>query len=207
MRLSHLGDFEFIGDLSLQDADVLAKYAKKSKLILEFGVGGSTQIFAQSLPEYLLSVETSTDWIKRTQEKLAMIENKTNPVFCDYDSILYHIQNKLFDLIFVDGIDYLRPDFAARTWNFLVPGGVMIFHDTRREGDFVNLCNLATKHFNEIKRIEVNEAGSNDVASNISVIHKKVKEDYVNWNWVENKPLWAYGGEPMPVGAKLWRQQ
>ena len=39
MRLSHLGDFEFIGDLSLQDADVLAKYAKKSKLILEFGVG------------------------------------------------------------------------------------------------------------------------------------------------------------------------
>jgi hypothetical protein len=117
-----------------------------------------------------------------------------------------HIQDKVFDLIFVDGIDKLRLEFAMQTWNFLAPDGFMIFHDTRRQGDFANLCNLATQHWNEIKRIDVNKPASNGVSSNISVIHKKVKEEYVNWNYAENKPLWTYGVNHMPKDAKLWRQ-
>jgi hypothetical protein len=206
MKLTYLGDFEFVGDLSLQDADVLAKYARKSKSILEFGVGGSTQIFAQALPDCLLSLETNPEWVSLTQEKLAMIETKTDPIFCDSESIGTHIQDKVFNLIFVDGVGELRLEFAMQTWNFLAPGGFMIFHDTRQQGDFVNLCNVAATNFTEIKRIDVNEPASNGVSSNTSIIHKKVKEEYVNWNYVENKPLWAYGAEPMPKVARLWRQ-
>ena len=41
---------DFVGDLSIQDAKVLLDYASKAQRILEFGVGGSTQIFAQCNP-------------------------------------------------------------------------------------------------------------------------------------------------------------
>lgn len=206
MRLTYLGDFQFVGDLSLQDADVLAKYAKQSKSILEFGVGGSTQIFAQSLPDYILSLETNPDWVELTQKKLDMIETKTDVVFCDPENIGDHMQDKTFDLIFVDGVGELRLEFAMQTWAFLKPGGFMIFHDTRRGGDFINVCNVAVNFFTEVQRIDVNKAASNGVTSNITIITKKIKEEYVNWNYVENKPLWAYGAEPMPEDAKLWRQ-
>jgi len=206
MRLTYLDDFQFVGDLSLQDADILAKYAKQSKSILEFGVGGSTQIFAQSLPDYILSLETNPDWVKLTQEKLDMIENKADVVFCNEETIGQHMQDKMFDLIFVDGVGELRLEFAMQTWEFLSPGGVMIFHDTRRGGDFINLANVAAKFYTEVQRIDVNEAASNGITSNTSIIHKKIKEEYVNWNYEENKPLWAYGAEPMPKDARLWRQ-
>lgn len=199
--MKNLIGMQFIGDLSLQDADLLAGYGKASKSILEFGIGGSTQIFAQCLPDKLVSVETDANWVEATINKLSLIENKTSPVIQDYNASI----DGDYDLIFVDGVDQLRLPFAKKTWEKLKVGGVMIFHDTRREIDFVNSIRLAKAYFNEIDFIEVNAKASNGKSSNMTVIKKKELEPYVNWHGVEDKPRWAYGTTD-PV-SELWRYE
>lgn len=195
--LKYLGKIKFIGDLSLEDADVLAQYGKQSINILEFGTGGSTQIFAQCLPSKLISldtVETGGDtWINVTKSRILSLENKTVPEFFDLFDFLKNIPELDYDLIFVDGIWWQRKPFADATWSFLKVGGVMMFHDTRRKIDSDNAIDFAKEHFEEIKSIETNAAASNGKTSNITVIHKKIKESYVNWQDVENKPKWSYG--------------
>jgi hypothetical protein len=56
---------KFVGDLSLQDAELLERYVTRAKAVLEFGVGGSTQIIAQSIPEgaKFASIDTDPSWI------------------------------------------------------------------------------------------------------------------------------------------------
>lgn len=79
----------------------------------------------------------------------------------------------------------------------------MLFHDTRRFQDFQNAAWIAQLYHTEISRIDVNAPASDSQASNISVIHKKISEPYVNWNETEGKPLWSYGsGEP--PSTDLW---
>jgi hypothetical protein len=191
--LKHLGKIKFLGDLSLEDADVLAKYAKQSNNILEFGCGGSTHIFSQSGANLIVSVDTSPEWIARTKLRVNDLNNKTVPYFWEYDNFFSQGMGVYYDLIFVDGVDSLRRDFAIRTWDLLKSDGVMIFHDTRRFVDAQNAAWIYQLHSNSIKLIEVNCAGSNGVSSNITVIHKKQLENYVYWHEVEKKPEWAYG--------------
>lgn len=191
--LKHLGKIKFLGDLSLEDGDVLARYAKQSNKILEFGCGGSTHIFSQSGASLVVSVDTSSDWINRTKLRLIDLPNKTVPYFWDYDGFFSQGMGIFYDLIFVDGVDNLRRDFAIRTWDLLSPDGVMIFHDTRRFVDAQNAAWIYQLHSNSIKLIEVNCPGSNGISSNITVIHKKPHEGYVNWHEVEKKPEWGYG--------------
>lgn len=191
----NIKNIRFIGDLSLEDASILALYGRKSKSIIEFGAGGSTQIFSQCLPDIFVSVETSEYWIERTKSNLNKIINKTNPDFRNYGT---YTEGK-YDLIFVDGIDELRRDFAINHWNSLRVGGVMIFHDTRRFIDFQNAAWVAQLFYKEISKIDVNYENSN-----MTIIHKKDATEYVNWNFNEGKPLWAYGiGEP-EEGDGLW---
>lgn len=201
--MHRLKGIKFLGDLSLEDADLLVHYGKRSPRILEFGVGGSTQIFAQCNPHILISVDTSADWVSRTQDRLDMIEVKTDPVFYPYDDFLNMENKPMFDLILVDGIDTLRRDFAEKTWHLLSEHGVMIFHDTRRAQDFLNVAWVAHLFHNEISEIKVNEHASNGKSSNITVIYKKTLEPYVNWNLTENKPLWAYGD--INYDGPLWQ--
>ena len=181
---------EWIGDLSLEDADLLAQYGKNYRgRILEFGCGGSTQIFAQSSNNEIISVDTDSNWISVTQKRLNRI-NKAVPVrFMPYT---VDFEGR-FDIIFVDGIDHLRREFAIATWKYLAVGGVMLFHDTRRSEDFQNVARLAQLFHNEIDLILVNASASNHKSSNITVIRKKASEPYVNWNNVEGKPKWSYG--------------
>jgi predicted O-methyltransferase YrrM len=207
MILTNLNSIKFIGDLSLQDADVLAKYGRQSKSILEFGVGGSTQILSQCGSESFTSIETDPEWIALTSKRLEQIVEKTPVLFYAYDDVDTVIANKQYDLIFVDGIPSLRRDFALRTWKNLKPNGVMIFHDTRRKQDFANAMHLTSNYFNEISIIEVNARASNNKSSNMTVIHKKELEPYVNWNYAENKPMWAYGGQPNTDDFPLWSQE
>jgi len=190
----------FIGDLSLQDADVLAAYASHSKSILEFGAGGSTQIFAQCCRGQVISVETSPEWVDKTITNLNKLDERCEVLLVEYQS---EFQDK-FDMIFVDGVDHLRSDFAEKTWKNLNVGGVMIFHDTRREHDFRNAMQLVFKHFNEISLIKVNATASDGKSSNMTVIYKKDHEGYVDWNQSENKPLWAYGVTDDSVNQQLW---
>jgi len=181
----------FIGDLSRQDAWVLEEYGHRCPRILEFGAGGSTQIFAQCQPTVLISVETAQEWIDKTKKNLARYQPCTDPVFVRYAS---HPRQE-YDLIFVDGVWDLRWDFAQTTWPLLHKNGVMIFHDTRRWFDAHNVFDLAKMYWNEIDKIYMNLDDSN-----CSIIHKRPKVEYVNWNYSEGKPLWMYGQGDPPEG-------
>jgi predicted O-methyltransferase YrrM len=205
MRLQYLDNFKFIGDLSLQDADVLCSYGRQAKRILEFGVGGSTQLFAQCKPSLFYSVETDQEWIGLTRKRLDLIPDKTNPVFFLYNNLPEITNGQKYDLIFVDGVDDKRLDFAIKTWNSLDVGGVMIFHDTKRPQDFKNAAWVAQLYFNEISRMYINATASNGKSSNLTVLVKKAHEPYVNWNYEENKPLSSYS-VPGTESMELWSQ-
>lgn len=195
--LTNLQNIKFIGDLSLEDADILAGYAQHADSILEFGSGGSTQIFAQFNASCIISVETDQDWITLTKTRLKKLDKTVE--FIPYTTEF----NRSFDLIFVDGVDHLRRDFAIETWKYLKPNGIMVFHDTRRFQDFQNAAWIAQLYFNEIKRIDVNASASNGATSNMTILHKKQYEPYVNWNDEENKPEWSYG-RPDSEDHELW---
>lgn len=176
---------KFIGDLSVQDALVLEMHARAAKSILEFGAGGSTQIFSQCCPETLVSVETSSFWIEVTNRRIEeLVVPHTTPIWAPYGA---HPAGQ-YNLIFVDGIDEKRLDFALSTWKLLPAGGVMLFHDTRRERDARNVFATATANFSEVRSVVLNANNSNT-----SVICKGVSLPYVNWNHVEGLPMWRYG--------------
>lgn len=190
---------EFVGDLSIHDAKMLWSLGCDSKAILEFGVGGSTQIFAQcSPPQGLTSVETDPAWIERTKDNLALISHTDwiAPRFIPYD----FFTGGTFDLIFVDGVPSKRLEFAQRAWPMLSVGGKMVFHDTRRFEYFREAAWIIQSFFNEVCHVEVNPQDTN-----LTIIEKDEPRFYENWNMTEGKPLWAYGAEPMPEGGKLWK--
>lgn len=190
--MKNINGIKFIGDLSIQDVDVLIKYAKKSKSLLEFGVGGSTQIISQCSLSNLVSIETDPSWIEITRKRLHKLKTESRVHFYTYDEA-NSVLNANFDFIFVDGVDNLRLEFAYNTWKLLNIGGVMLFHDTRRLHDFANVMSLCQAVHNEVELIEVNAKAEDGVSSNITIVHKKKHEPYVNWNEVEGKEGWATG--------------
>lgn len=187
---------KFIGDLSEADAELLIRYGEEAEVILEFGAGGSTQIFAQCRPEIFVSVETEPMWVRKTCANLEKFDNLiTWPTFAKYGE---HSEQK-YDLIFVDGVWDKRLDFALKTWPLLASYGHMIFHDTRRWFDAENAFKVCAMAHNEIDYVSVNENNSN-----CTVIKKRKKIEYENWNETEGKPAWAYGnGEPPDGWEKL----
>lgn len=201
--LKYLGTKGFIGDLSLEDADVLAALITSfsNGRVLEFGAGGSTQIISQCGASLIDCVETDPNWIKLTQQRLQTLANATPVNFMGYTTKL----SGMYDVIFVDGVDNLRREFAINTWQNLSPNGVMLFHDTRRFQDFQNAAWIAQLYFNEIKKMDINAKASNDRSSNMTLIFKKPHEQYVNWNESEGKPSWAYGRSDQHI-TPLWRQ-
>jgi len=187
----------FVGDLSVNDADILSKLSSGASRILEFGVGGSTQIFAQTAPEdaSIISVDTDTGWISRTEENLVKLDACRRVKFLAYDKMLAEIEGRQFDLIFDDGRDDLRLEFARIAWDRLNVGGLLVFHDTRRIQDMANVLIVANEHYLEVDTIEVNVSNSN-----LTTIRKKVAEPYVNWNYVEGRAPWMWGDGPPPDG-------
>lgn len=186
---------KFVGDLSIQDALILEQYAACNE-VLEFGSGGSTQIFAQRA-ESVVSIETDPTWVKRTEDNLALLDNAVPVRFVPYD--LFNYQGN-FDVIFVDGVPDKRLDFAKHAWSCLKSGGCMIFHDTRRFEYFREAAWIIQLHFDEISRVDINKD-----ESNMTVIGKRIKPlPYENWNETEGKPRWAYGAAERPEGEGLW---
>jgi|GEM_PF-2420014 len=198
---------KFVGDLSLQDAELLERYVTRAKAVLEFGVGGSTQIIAQSIPAgaKFASIDTDPSWIDVTRERLGKLGVQDRCHFLRYDGWMPGAMSvsPLFDIIFDDGVDHLRRAFALESWVLLEPGGFMLFHDTRRFGDFVNVAWVMQSYFEEVEEVYCNQR-VDGVSSNISVIKKKAREPYVNWNHSEGKPLWTYGGFG-PVPEDFWK--
>ena len=97
----------------------------ESPKILEFGAGGSTQIFAQcDAPEHIVSVETVQEWIDITEERMATLDNPKPVHFINYDiQAIQDTHGSNWDLIFIDGPDSLRKHSAHRTWEELNIGG------------------------------------------------------------------------------------
>ena len=186
---------KFVGDLSTSDAHILARVGA-DKYVLEFGSGGSTQIFAQ-VAKSVVSVETDEAWIARTQDNLGLLDSPAEVAFMPFEAMRY---DQPYDVIFVDGVPDKRLQFALAAWPCLTKGGVMLFHDTRRSEYMREVAWLMQVHFAEVSSVVINEADSN-----LTLLHKRhAPLHYVNWNDVEGKPAWAYGKAERPYGADLW---
>ena len=189
---------QWVGDLSIEDAYLLQENSYYNR-ILEFGCGGSTIIFSQGESE-VTSVETDQGWIDLTKERLSVLGTENQVTFKAYEEDW----GDNYDLVFVDGIDQLRLEFAIKAWNLIGPrGGTMVFHDTRRFQDFKNAMWVAQLYFEEVHSIDVNRR-----ESNLTFIYKRSKPlGYENWNETEGKPKWAYGIPDGVERTRLWTQE
>ena len=196
---------KFVGDLSDADALVLESRVSSARYVLEFGAGGSTQIIAQSMPSggRMVSVDTEPKWIETTRARLALLGVEERCRFVEYAAWPRSVEREV-DVVFVDGLSTHRRAFAKTAWALLRIGGVMLFHDTRRPTDVGNMCSLVARSFEEVDLVELNaRVGGSGDASNISVVRKKRREPYVNWQRAEGKPQWRYG--KLPVPPDFWR--
>jgi len=200
-NLSNIGEFNlnnlekdnsyiYIGDLSRKDAGIIQYYASRSKNILEFGVGGSSQIFAQCCDRdsQIISIDTNRKWIEFTKKILSEI--KKYRCIVDIDFMIYNDfikkEKKEFDLIFNDGLRRNRLDFVLKTWsNLKSDGGILMLHDTRKENYFKSACKIIETFYNEIDNVQMNVDNSN-----ISIITKKSLQKYEDWNLIEKKEDW-----------------
>lgn len=82
-------------------------------------------------------------------------------------SVLDGFEDGTFDLIFDDGDDGTRLEFALAAWRLLAAGGVFVFHDTRRPRDIGNAFTVAARFYREIGRIDVNPDDTN-----LTLLHK-----------------------------------
>lgn len=189
---------KFIGDLSSQDAKIVEIYARKAPRVLEFGVGGSTQIIAQSIPQgaYFLSLDTDPTWIATTKHNLQRLGVLARCALLRYEQ-WKPTPGEQFDLIFNDGAPEKRLEFALRCFSHLRVGGFLLFHDTRGLHHVKNVTRLIETFHESVARVTFNEP-VDGFASNITVVEKKVKEPYVNWNEVEGRPPWAFGHGAVP---------
>ena len=193
---------KYIGDLSSQDAALLERYARSATSVLEFGVGGSTQIIAQALSPQasFTSLDTDPKWIEITQSHLSRLGVNTRCQMLPYEAwIATRTQPPLasFDLIFNDGLNTLRRDFAVQSFPLLTVGGVLLFHDTRRSRDVRYVLDVVATFFEEVEHVHLNERFQG-ASSNITAIRKKPREPYVDWNLAEGRPPWAYGLGEVP---------
>lgn len=190
---------KYIGDISREDAALLERYATRARSVLEFGVGASTQVIAQAIPPQaaFVSLDTKQEWIEKTRGCLKRLGVEGRCRMMAYADLSWVPGKPSFDLIFNDGSDSLRREFAMRSFPVLVPGGVMLFHDTRRTEDVRNVMAVVESFHEEVERVLLNERVGG-VSSNITVVLKKHREPYVNWNAIERRQSWAVGYGPVP---------
>lgn len=193
----------YIGDLSKYDYELLKDLSSNSTDILEFGVGASTQILRNFSKGNLTSIETSAFWIDATKENLKYLNIEKTVNFLLYED--FNPKSGQYDLIFNDGVDSLRNEFAIKVWKTLKIGGIIAYHDTRRQKDIENVVELVNNFKDEIESISFNKDDSN-----ITLIKKKIKNDvifnddidiqkilrespYYDWNDAEEKIRLKYG--------------
>lgn len=176
----------FIGDLSTQDAAVLATIAKDQR-VLEFGAGGSTQVFA-AVALSVVCFETDGDWIARTQRNLERLGRSADAVRFEHYDLAHVSGTGPYDVIFVDGEPSKREAFARAAWPELGTGGLLVFHDDRT-GERDVVMRVASDLTREICEIYFDVAGSN-----LAMLRKLVMPRYENWNVVETRESWEHGG-------------
>ena len=202
----------FIGLLSDEDAELLERYASNAPRILEFGMGGSTHIFAQCLGASgsLTSVETDARWITRVHGDLAKLGfgGDRRITLMDHDAWRSRRDTmRPFDLVFVDGAADLRRPFAVDAWRRLAPGGFLLVHDTRNlrvPRDLETVLHLARTNLYEVDELRLNEKWG-DRPSNLSALRRKIAEPWVDWTKASDKPQWRFGRGNVP--DDFWRER
>jgi predicted O-methyltransferase YrrM len=194
----------YVGDLSGADADLLARLARDAERILEYGVGASTQIFAQAAARRtnILSLDTEDYWIDRTREILDELVPGHGVRLQRFERLtaLDDLADGSFDLVFDDGHEDLRLEFGLASWRLLRTGGKLVLHDTRRRGDVGNVLLLAARFFREIERIDLNPGGSG-----LSIFHKCARKPYIDWNKQEDRAAWEMGEEDLDTTLRRLR--
>jgi glycosyltransferase involved in cell wall biosynthesis len=177
---------KYSGLLSKRDAVVLQHYAAKAPRILEFGAGGSTQIFAQCAPGTVLTLDTNPHWIDQTKASLKalkvppgrvafrLLPHETGP---SLDAALQReaAPRAPYHLVFNDGASdhEMRLAFARAAWPLLAEGGALLTHDTRLQPDIGWLCTFLAEHFATVGRVYANHRDSN-----ITVVIKRAPLPY-----------------------------
>lgn len=172
----------FIGSLNKDDAIMIKEYSRCAK-VLEFGCGGSTQLFSQNAT-HTVSVDTEIKWCEATKEVLKELGTQDK---VDFELLSDFKYEGKFDLIYVDGKQPLRKAFARQSWRCLDAGGIMLIHDTRRAIDQQWIGNFITEKYETINKIEMNLG-----ESNMTLIKKSMPKTYVNWLSKEGKVAWMY---------------
>ncbi len=169
----------YVGDLSRNDASLLAELAAKALGILEYGVGASTQVFAQAArgDAAIVGLDRDAHWIDRTRTLLEEVAPNHGVRLIRFErlSILDDFTDDSFDLVFDDGEDDLRLEFGLAAWRLLKSGGRLVLHDTRRPRDAGNALALVFRHFREIQRVDLNACDSN-----LTIIHKSAASQGAN---------------------------
>ena len=194
----------YVGDLSREDADLLARLAGEANRILEYGVGASTQVFAQAAnPQTeILSLDTEGYWIDRTRVLLDELVPGHGVRLRRFERLteLDDLADGSFDLVFDDGHEDLRLEFGLASWRLLRTGGKLVLHDTRRRGDVDNVLFLAARFFREIERIDLNPRGSS-----LSILHKCARKPHFDWNKQEDREAWEMGEEDLDATIRRLR--
>jgi predicted O-methyltransferase YrrM len=217
-RFKYLQNIRWVGDLSLQDADVLAKYGSNSEVVFEHGSGGSTMIFAQTSKQ-VFAYEHNPQWVSTVSERIKQLNFQNAIISSDLKGIVKQISE--IDVAFIDGLVPARHKIARIIWSKLKNGGFMLFHDSREfdprnkkhtqtsryKNDLPALTYLITSEFRgEIENISFNVSASDGEKSNINVIQKNKQPFYVDWQEIEKRPSWCYGTD-QNVLNKFYEQE
>ncbi len=187
-----------IGDLSEQDIRVLGRFAVEAKqCVIEFGCGGSTQIFATFVMPNIsvISFDTSDEWIKRTQDNFQKLNIHRFPAvqFKHYHQLagITAVGVNACDLMFNDGLRDKRVEFATLAWQALSPGGHLLWHDCRRPQDQFEIVQFVADHADEVETLHLAYEHSN-----LAVIKKRRLLPLEDWH--KNVPLWLLGAADQP---------
>lgn len=174
---------DYIGDISKQDAEVLANFAVTSNKILEFGCGASTQVLGYYTEGSLISIDTERVWLEKTAAHLARLKIDVGRVrLLPYDWFMSQETDSKWDLVFDDGADHMRRQFALEIWPYIEPNGWLLMHDQRRRPDWDTTAHIISHYWTEIGTVHYNY-----LDSNITCIQKREKPAiWTNWQIDEN---------------------
>lgn len=201
MILSNLIGLKWVGSISLQDADILAMYGKRSEKVLDFGVGGSTLILAQTCKD-VTAVETNPSWIDRVSARAQTVGCRENIKFFTMNGIFESPPSfNTFDFVFIDGVPSERLPFARQAWKWLKVGGTMAFHDANRWAEGVGIREFAGNMDYNISRCDFMPPASDGKRSNLALFVKSANKpalphepiDWAESEMLNGRPKWSLG--------------
>ena len=114
--------------------DLLEIYLQENEpeYILEYGPGGSTNIFLNYTDAIIYSIEHSPKWYQAAVEQFKNEERVHIHLITAQDEYISEDYGLKYDLIFVDGLCEWRVDCLKNALNKLKPDGVVALHDSER---------------------------------------------------------------------------